>query len=176
MDVIDRKTAIAAGLPKYYTGQPCINGHISERYSLSGSCQACVADSTARARESYSAVMADPTKAARRAFAQSAISVRVPVVVAQIPSVLSMLSLLTVCRFPALDGADFLLRMPKVVDQQGPVGKAWFLIHRDDEPACRAFCKATIDELANRPVTPPITPAKFLTVDNGSPMNREFIP
>lgn len=40
MDVISKKNAKAKGLKRYFTGKPCVNGHLSERY-LSGSCAEC---------------------------------------------------------------------------------------------------------------------------------------
>ena len=42
MDKISRKDAISLGLRKYYTGEPCRNGHIAERYVQSGTCQECI--------------------------------------------------------------------------------------------------------------------------------------
>ncbi len=42
MNVISRKVALANGLPKYYTGKPCKNGHTTERYTSSATCQDCI--------------------------------------------------------------------------------------------------------------------------------------
>lgn len=42
MDIISRTQAITANLNKYFTGKLCINGHISERYTRSGGCKACI--------------------------------------------------------------------------------------------------------------------------------------
>ena len=39
--VISRKEAIEAGLKVYFTGKPCKNGHIAERYVGSGKCSCC---------------------------------------------------------------------------------------------------------------------------------------
>lgn len=41
MEIISRKEAIAQGLSKYFTGQPCKNGHVAERYVHSRECIAC---------------------------------------------------------------------------------------------------------------------------------------
>lgn len=41
MNIISKSEAISLGLKKYFTGIPCKNGHVSERY-LSGSCKSCV--------------------------------------------------------------------------------------------------------------------------------------
>lgn len=40
--IIRRKDAIAQGLTKYFTGKPCKQGHVCERYVDSGVCKACV--------------------------------------------------------------------------------------------------------------------------------------
>lgn len=42
MDIISRKQAQIDGLSKYFTGKLCVNGHIAERYTASGTCQECI--------------------------------------------------------------------------------------------------------------------------------------
>lgn len=42
MDVIIRGQAKAAGLKRYYTGVKCKHGHLSERFTSSGTCVTCV--------------------------------------------------------------------------------------------------------------------------------------
>jgi hypothetical protein len=44
MEVISRKEAKAAGLTRYFTGKPCKNNHISERYVSKRSCISCELD------------------------------------------------------------------------------------------------------------------------------------
>jgi hypothetical protein len=44
MEIIDRKEAKKAGLKKYFTGEPCKNGHITERYTSGGTCLGCCED------------------------------------------------------------------------------------------------------------------------------------
>jgi hypothetical protein len=41
-EIISRKAAHAAGLKRFYTGKPCIQGHLGERYTSSGNCIECV--------------------------------------------------------------------------------------------------------------------------------------
>ena len=36
-----RKQAIIAGETTYFTGKPCINGHVAVRFTLNGSCRVC---------------------------------------------------------------------------------------------------------------------------------------
>lgn len=45
-DIIARKAAHAQGLKKFYTGKPCIHGHLSERYTSCGNCIKCMDYST----------------------------------------------------------------------------------------------------------------------------------
>lgn len=42
MNIITRKEAKALNLLKYFTGKECVNGHLVERYTQSGSCCQCV--------------------------------------------------------------------------------------------------------------------------------------
>lgn len=39
---MERKDAKKLGLSKYTTGRPCINGHITHRYTSTGSCNECI--------------------------------------------------------------------------------------------------------------------------------------
>jgi hypothetical protein len=41
-----RKQATMLGHSKYHTGRVCIRGHISERYTVTGGCVACVRETT----------------------------------------------------------------------------------------------------------------------------------
>jgi len=41
MKIVSRKEAKAQGLKRYFTGKPCKNGHISERYTSGGHCVDC---------------------------------------------------------------------------------------------------------------------------------------
>lgn len=42
MKIITRQQAITDGLNKYFTGEPCRNGHTAERYTHSSTCQSCI--------------------------------------------------------------------------------------------------------------------------------------
>lgn len=41
MNKISRKDAKTQGLKRYYTGKPCLRGHVSERYVSGGRCYTC---------------------------------------------------------------------------------------------------------------------------------------
>lgn len=41
MNIITRQQAINDNLPRYFTGKPCRNGHVAERYRVGGTCVEC---------------------------------------------------------------------------------------------------------------------------------------
>ncbi len=43
MNIISRSVARSLGVPRYQTGKQCKQGHISERYTSTGNCLACLA-------------------------------------------------------------------------------------------------------------------------------------
>ena len=49
--LVTRQEAIEGGLPKYFTGEACKNGHVSERQTISGACLACKASYLERDRQ-----------------------------------------------------------------------------------------------------------------------------
>lgn len=51
MQVINRKEAQSAGYVRYYTGMPCLRGHMEERSTINGCCLACARDKMAVRRE-----------------------------------------------------------------------------------------------------------------------------
>jgi hypothetical protein len=45
-----RKQAMALGLKRYFTGEPCLHGHIAERVARSGRCLECERERTRKRR------------------------------------------------------------------------------------------------------------------------------
>lgn len=41
MKILNRKNAVLAGSKRYYTGKPCIQGHVAERFTTTGGCVEC---------------------------------------------------------------------------------------------------------------------------------------
>ena len=41
MEIVSRKEALERGLKRYFTGKPCKNGHIAERFVSNGRCVEC---------------------------------------------------------------------------------------------------------------------------------------
>lgn len=71
-----RKEAVAAGESQYYTGLPCKRGHITYRYTVSGTCSDCLRGAAIITREAVSsapdfvqtrAAVADARRSARLA-------------------------------------------------------------------------------------------------------------
>lgn len=70
MQIVTRQEAIARRLSRYFTGKPCKNGHISERYTRISACIGCMRPSFEAvdiqerrdARERLSGVLASLTK------------------------------------------------------------------------------------------------------------------
>ncbi len=44
MEIISRNAAQVLGLKRYFTGEPCLNGHICERYSKNCKCVSCATE------------------------------------------------------------------------------------------------------------------------------------
>jgi hypothetical protein len=51
MNIVSRQYAIANNLPRYFTGELCVNGHIEERYTQKTTCVECERIRKKRARE-----------------------------------------------------------------------------------------------------------------------------
>lgn len=52
MKIITRNEARRDGLSKFFTGQPCLKGHIAERYLSSGYCIECAKISVVKFKNS----------------------------------------------------------------------------------------------------------------------------
>lgn len=57
MNIISRPDAVAQGLKRYFTGDPCRHGHVSSRYVNGRNCTACQQELVTRRRKE------DPEKA-----------------------------------------------------------------------------------------------------------------
>lgn len=51
MDIISREEAKRQGLKRYFTGKPCLRGHICERYIISSTCTQCQKNRGSKWRE-----------------------------------------------------------------------------------------------------------------------------
>lgn len=49
--VVSKTAARSAGMKRYFTGRPCKNGHIAERWVSCGSCAGCLVETKAKLKE-----------------------------------------------------------------------------------------------------------------------------
>ena len=59
---VSRQYAIEHNLPRYFTGKPCINGHIAERYTKKTNCTECAKIKKAKQRENRKSRLASSGK------------------------------------------------------------------------------------------------------------------
>lgn len=50
---ISRAEAKAQRVPRYFTGQPCVHGHVSERFTSSGACMECMREYSVAQRATF---------------------------------------------------------------------------------------------------------------------------
>lgn len=53
MEIITRDEAISRGYKKYFTGKPCKNGHVSQRYVSTRGCKECGKDHARKNKDKY---------------------------------------------------------------------------------------------------------------------------
>ena len=142
MEIIERAAAQAAGLKVYFTGRPCVNGHVAKRYATSGACADCIRQSQDAIRAAYAA---SPGQAAVRAryaeagtFAREVVPVRLRVPLSTFPSLQSIAAAMLRARFPAMADSD-LTCAPQPTGQAGGTAMLRFLVHSADEPILRTM-------------------------------------
>lgn len=123
--MMSRKEAAEAGKGKYFTGKPCKNGHVSYRYTQSGTCVDCVAisakanrvhidgslDEFQKQREERKAQMLAPTLAARNARTEalhSLIEIRIAIHPQNVHTLFEIAIGLCLAAYPILDRMDVL--------------------------------------------------------------------
>lgn len=120
-----RKQAVEAGESKYFTGKPCRNGHVSFRYTQSGTCVDCVSisskanraqvdgslDEFQKQREARKAKMLAPAIAARNARTEalrSLTEIRIAIHPENVYALFDIAIGLCLAAFPVLDRMDVL--------------------------------------------------------------------
>lgn len=118
-----RKEAMQIGETKYFTSKPCIHGHISYRYTVSGACAECVSANSAanydvirkhrnEFRESIAARRAEklaPIVEKRRekdTALRALVDVKVPIYPQDVATVFDTAIGLCIAAFPVLERAD----------------------------------------------------------------------
>lgn len=54
MDIVTRQQARELSLPRYFTGEPCQNGHVVKRRTANGQCVECRREHAQRTRHRWS--------------------------------------------------------------------------------------------------------------------------
>lgn len=54
MKVLTRNDAIQQGFIRYYTGKPCVHGHIAQRNTITGACLQCMGNYNRKRRRQVS--------------------------------------------------------------------------------------------------------------------------
>ena len=131
-----RKLALAAGVKKYFTGEPCRHGHIAYRYAQSGACSECIGvagESKAAAPGENDAANPPPKvkQSARAAALEQLVTVAVRSTPETVSAIRNLASGLVTMRFPELNRAD--AWSPKAgTDYQAGRCQYKFNIHPDD--------------------------------------------
>lgn len=146
MEITERSTAKAAGLSKYFTNRPCVNGHTSERYVQSGACMGCIAASQETIRAAYKTSNATPLKLAQRARIARDMIVRPRCDVRSLPGILAIVDAFALARYPALTGT-IQTQQPRLTNKTGVTAIASILCDPDDAATVEAMCRASIDAL-----------------------------
>lgn len=142
MEILTRQQAFTLGRSKYYTGKPCVHGHISERYTASGACAACVSVAAASHRANF--VPEDGRKARTLAKAQLE-PIRLRIHDDEVETILGYCVAVTHARFPAVKYEDVVPRRGRPVSVA--LGSRLYTVnvHPDDAFGFRALAKAAFD-------------------------------
>jgi hypothetical protein len=108
-----RAEAQALGKRQYFTGKPCRNGHTAYRYTQSGTCSACIAESTAGQRRTLAATL-PPERAARRDLVADLVELRLRAYPSDADTLRDMAAALCCARYPTLAAADVTVRVAPV--------------------------------------------------------------
>lgn len=136
-----RKLALAAGVKKYFTGEPCRHGHVAYRYAQSGACSECIgvageSKHTAPSENDAAVSSVKAKQSARAAAFEQLVTVAVRSTPETISAIRNLASALVTMRFPELERAD--AWSPKAgTDYQAGTCLYKFNIHSEDIPFIR---------------------------------------
>lgn len=145
MEIMSRAVARKRGLPKYYTGDICKNGHISYRYTASGTCAQCVNGDRKHINPDEAiarAELLEKTQEVKRILAEF-VEVKVPVMPVDYKAVRQMVHAFAMMRHPTLELHQIWLGGPT----HGVLYK--MLMHPDDVSAFRDTVNSMYTKSAN---------------------------
>lgn len=110
MEISNRKMALALGVGQYFTGKPCLHGHVAARYTVSGTCVECLRGANAgrpmgselRARATPGLDVNPAGAAAAHQASEEAAPVRLRVFPMDKPRLVEHVKLFTRLRYPEL--------------------------------------------------------------------------
>lgn len=140
METMTRQQAMAAGKSKYFTGKACSHGHISERYTASGACAACVSVAAAKNRANFTP---EDGRKARKIARDLLEPIRLRILDTEAEALLGYAVAVTVARFPGVKASD--VRQKYVGKSIAGYGLYTVNVHPDDAPGLRALAKAMLD-------------------------------
>lgn len=100
LEIMERAEAQAQGKNTYYTGRACRNGHVTYRYTQSGTCAGCINESTNAARRGEASPFT-PMNGPRE-YLQQLIELRVRVYLDQAEMIREIAAAYCVGKFPLL--------------------------------------------------------------------------
>jgi nitrite reductase/ring-hydroxylating ferredoxin subunit len=142
MEILTRQQAMKLGRSKYFTGKACTHGHISERYTASGACAACVSVAAASHRANF--VPEDGRKARQLAKAQLE-PIRLRIFEQEAETILGYCVAITHARFPAIQYPDVVPRGGRPLPPEAGTRLYTVYVHPDDSFGLRALAKAALD-------------------------------
>lgn len=147
-----RQLAAKNGERKYSTGLACRNGHVAERYTLSGTCVECLNESRAKMASTFAA-NSDPLRDERHRFGRETMVIKSLAPLRDLEGLRTLEEAMLASRFPTLVG-HVPMRSPIVsTGSDGTVALHRFVTHTDDASVMRSLCTAAIERL-----TPEVAP------------------
>lgn len=130
MDIIGRREAKEKGFKTYFTGQPCKHGHVTYRYTQSGTCAECINGDHKR--------VVDPMVAARRAARAELVQGRFRIFDVDRDTFAASVWAMAAMRYPVLGMGDV---DPHLIasNRASGTGMHAFYCHPDDVAALRAL-------------------------------------
>ena len=145
MKIMSRTDAIISGEQIYNTGLPCVNGHLTYRYTTSGSCSQCVKNSSTKIREAINIISG---KDERREFKNGLKLIIIRLMDADLPAIRELSLSLAKMRCRYVKERDVFSKQAGRSPADGAANYR-FYVHPDDEMLLRNAGNALYE--AHRP-------------------------
>lgn len=135
-----RAEALNMGSVKYFTGRPCLRGHVANRYAINSGCTECMRRNNIAVREK---AYAEPN--ARRDSLEELAQVGMRLFHEDVPRFSDLAIALALVRFPALARVDVVRKTPPTGVAAG-TGFYPYRVHPDDVQMLRDVAAAYCSE------------------------------